>query len=94
MASEIRIMASEIRIQDMVVVQGTVKQDHPDAADFGAYRHWILQVRVLRPAGTSGTLQFQHAATREEEAFVDIANATVNHPDQRGVGPSSASARR
>jgi len=64
-------MAGYFRLQDLFKASGSEVQDKRDAIDIGAYRHVVVQVRVPVNASTAGTLYLQHAAVREDEAFLD-----------------------
>lgn len=59
------------RLQELISVDGVETQDKADAVDNLQYSTLVVQVR--KPvAATSGTLKLQHAATLDDDAFVDI----------------------
>ncbi len=71
-------MAAYFRLQDLIKVSGSSTQDKRDAIDVGNHRFVVIQTRVPVQASTSGTLYFQHAAVREEEAFVDFDPGNIS----------------
>ena len=70
-------MASEYRrLLDPSTAKATVFQELREAWDAGAYRVLEVHVRVLK-AGTGGNIILQHAAVNEEDAYLDLANAST-----------------
>ncbi len=60
-----------------------------DAYDAGAFKQLEVQVRVLKKDTnpTPGNLKLQHAAVNEEDAYVDITNATWSLGGAGGFTP-------
>ena len=71
-------MAAAFRLQDLINITGNFVQDPRDSADVGAYSRLVVQVRTPRQPSTTGTVYLQHAAVREDEAFEDVPNASVD----------------
>ena len=64
-------MPAYFRLEELKTVSSNVAQDYHDAIDVLPYK--TLTVYCRKPvASASGSLQLQHAATQQEDAFVDI----------------------
>lgn len=71
------------RMQDPITVSTNIAQDRHDAMDAGRDREVVVQVNVLVPAATAGTLTFYHAAVLADnqfEAVVTTVNLAVAGP--------------
>jgi len=64
-------LSSYFRLQELTSVSSTGAQRIEEAIDIGAFKTLVVQCR--KPvAASSGTLKLQHAAVRDEAAFVDV----------------------
>ena len=61
----------------MAIGTGAMSQELREAWDAGAYRELQLQMRVLS-AGTAGTVELEHAAVNEEDAYTAISGTSTS----------------
>ena len=68
--------SAHFQLTDLTTITASAVQDRTYAIDVLAYKTLVAEVR--KHVASGGTGYFQHSATLEEAAFVDIASPTFD----------------